>query len=76
MSSCPADFRGLETTKNIVGSKGTTGSMTTDKFPLGNILDVNMTIDLRLLFYQFIEAYVLEQFLEVLVIAGYICGEW
>jgi hypothetical protein len=49
--------------------------VTADEFPLGDILDVNMTIDLCLLLYEFIETYVLEQFLEISVVVGDVGSE-
>lgn len=75
MASCPADLRGLETTNDVVCGKGSARCVTADEFPLGDILDVNMTIDLCLLFDKFIETYVLEQFLEVSVVVGDMCGK-
>lgn len=76
MTSCSADFRGLETANDVVCGKGSARGVTADEFPLGDILDVNMTIDLCLLLYEFIETYVLEQFLEISVVARDVGGEW
>ena len=75
MSSCPANLRGLETTDDVVSGKGSASGMTADEFPLGDILDVNITIDLCLLLYEFIETYVLEQFLEISVVVGDVGSE-
>lgn len=75
MPSCPANLRGLETTNDVVCGKGSARGVTADEFPLGDILDVNMTIDFCLLLYEFIETYVLEQFLEISVVVGDVGSE-
>ena len=75
MSSCPANLRGLETANDVVCGKGSARGVTADELPLGDILDVNMTIDLCLLLYEFIETYVLEQFLEISIVVGDVGSE-
>lgn len=75
MTSCSANLRGLETANDVVCGKGSARGVTADEFPLGDILDVNMTIDLCLLFNEFIETYILEQFLEISVVVGDVGSE-
>ena len=75
MSSRPADFGGLETTKNVIGCEGSASGVAADESPLRLVLDLDLSVDLRLLFYKFIETYVLKQFLEMPVIASDLGGE-
>ena len=76
MSSCPANFGGLETTDDIVGCECPSCRMAADKLPFRLVSDLYDSVDLGLPLYKFIETYVLKQFLEIPIIAGYVGGEW
>ena len=70
MSSCPANFGGLETTDNIVGCECPSCRMAADKLPFRLVSDLYDSVDLGLPLYKFFETDMLKQFLEKLVVTG------
>ena len=75
MSSRSANFGGLETTDNIIGCECPSCRMAADQLPFRRVSDLYDSVDLGLPLYKLFETDMLKQFLEVLVVAGYVSRE-
>ena len=69
MSCRAADIRDSEPPENINCRESSSGRMATDKLPLRSLSYRDMSVDLSLPLDHIIEAYVLEEFLQIFVIA-------
>lgn len=68
MTSCSANFGGLETTDDIVGCECPSCRMAAYKLPFRLVSDLYDSVDLGLPLYKFFETDMLKQFLEKLVV--------